>query len=139
MGERLNLSTITILPKNTSVQPHEKWRLKPPYAAQQILQANARAVRSQCWCHNGLSSFKGTDFTRTGLSSIRARHKVPLHLHQKAKALPGLSSFQIMFMLLVLTGHGVKSGSYQTPPFPRRGSTDYQGFKFKQTTKEGKY
>lgn len=28
----------------------------------------------------------------------------PLHLHQKAKALPGTSSLQIMLTLLVLTG-----------------------------------
>lgn len=42
-----------------------------------------------------------------GLTTV----EVPLHLHQKAKALPGRSSLQIMLMLLVLTGHGVKSGS----------------------------
>lgn len=71
--------------------------------------------------------------------SLISSDKVPLHLHQKAKALPGTSSLQIMLMLLVLTGHGVISAPNRLHHFLGEGPTDHQELKFKQTTEEGKY
>lgn len=65
--------------------------------------------------------------------------EVPLHLHQEAKALSGTSSLRIMLMLLVLTGRGVLSAPNRLHHSLGEGSTDYWGFKFKQTTEEGKY
>lgn len=61
---------------------------------------------------------------------------VPLHLHQKAKT---TSSLQMMLLLLDLTGHEIISDSNRLHHFLEEDSTDYWGFKFKQTTKEGKH
>lgn len=133
-GGELSLSTLTILPETTLVQPHEKSAGQTCHVAQHTVTASAQAVRSTA------DEVAKWFFTRNQIpQELNSSHWGSAQIAFLLES-GGQNSTRMKFIpdnahIAGFNRSGIVSTHNEFHHFLGEGSTDDRGFKLKQTTK----